>query len=407
MADAFSQGVQLIVFPEYGLTGAAFNSRDEILPYLEEIPATGGYISLLNESAALQRASALAAQYQMYMVLDLGEIEYCTAQTENCPDDGRFQYNTAVVFDNAGKLVTKYRKTHLYYEDYFNPGPGMPVFFEFRNTRIGLLICFDLQFRKPQYDLYAAGVNVLAFPTWWENSKPFTAPQIQQSSTFVHDTVLMAANAGNGCKNSGSGFYRSGAVLDYFFNPAPVNHDTLLVTDITAPAKMGATRQRPAPAVTNTCPMLPLAKVGSHTMFTSVPGATVTAQASWFKFSCTASLHTTANSKPQAYTLVAYSGPYPAVTSDMSAQLCAVIACRNPNCSGQRWDDPMPEADVDNLVVHGSYKDNVMMYPQLSTAWLGLYPDLEPLISVNGTAVWTNDGAVLERLAVMLLMGIM
>eukprot|EP01105_Mastigella_eilhardi_P025572 TRINITY_DN69_c0_g2_i1.p1 TRINITY_DN69_c0_g2~~TRINITY_DN69_c0_g2_i1.p1 ORF type:complete len:417 (-),score=58.87 TRINITY_DN69_c0_g2_i1:268-1353(-) len=195
MADAFSQGVQLIVFPEYGLTGAAFNSRDEILPYLEEIPATGGYISLLNESAALQRASALAAQYQMYMVLDLGEIEYCTAQTENCPDDGRFQYNTAVVFDNAGKLVTKYRKTHLYYEDYFNPGPGMPVFFEFRNTRIGLLICFDLQFRKPQYDLYAAGVNVLAFPTWWENSKPFTAPQAQafflpRWSHFTDPTVI-------------------------------------------------------------------------------------------------------------------------------------------------------------------------------------------------------------------------
>ena len=39
---ATTQGVQIIVFPEYGLFSDNFESRDSIYPYLEQIPSVSG-----------------------------------------------------------------------------------------------------------------------------------------------------------------------------------------------------------------------------------------------------------------------------------------------------------------------------------------------------------------------------
>jgi predicted amidohydrolase len=61
---------------------------------------------------------------------------------------GRF-YNTFTVFDHSGSLLGAYRKIHLFEllneKDYLDPGNEM-VTFEYRSTKIGLAICYDLRF---------------------------------------------------------------------------------------------------------------------------------------------------------------------------------------------------------------------------------------------------------------------
>src|SRR5205823_7914270 len=75
-------------------------------------------------------------------------------------------YNPAVVIENDGTVVGKYRKTHIphvgpcFWEKfYFKPGNlGYPVW----NTsvgRVGLLICYDRHFPEPARELGLKGAS--------------------------------------------------------------------------------------------------------------------------------------------------------------------------------------------------------------------------------------------------------
>lgn len=109
--EAQGEYVDIILFPEDGLYGASFYTRDEILPYLEFIPDVDNdnYVNPCDElstiSPILSRASCIAKMYNITMGLDMGEIKLCDKDTDsNCPSDNRYQYNTLVVFASSGDV---------------------------------------------------------------------------------------------------------------------------------------------------------------------------------------------------------------------------------------------------------------------------------------------------------------
>jgi predicted amidohydrolase len=77
-------------------------------------------------------------------------------------------YNTAVLIDRKGELAGTYRKTHLPREESeggITPGDSYPVF-DTDFGRVGLMICWDLQFPEPARAMALQGAEVILLPIW-------------------------------------------------------------------------------------------------------------------------------------------------------------------------------------------------------------------------------------------------
>ncbi|KAN0032159.1 hypothetical protein ACTFIV_006035 [Dictyostelium citrinum] len=240
---AKSQGAQIIVFPEYGLLGGAFATRDEVLPYLEVIPdphqSSQPIIPCNNEDfdnrTILQSLSCIAIENSIVLVADMGDVQYCdnsTSSNDNCPTDGRFQYNTQVSFSEKGELLAKYHKSHLYGEPYFNPStPPDPVIFSTNfNVTFGMFICFDILFEEPQKTLIEKyGIHNLVYSTEWVNVNYAYARGVQESWSKIYSANVLAANIGATSAISGSGIYSNGNFINTYQNPTTKPANKLLV----------------------------------------------------------------------------------------------------------------------------------------------------------------------------------
>jgi N-carbamoylputrescine amidase len=124
---AVSQRADLIVLPELATTGYSFNSRAEAYAHAEEVPM----------GSTVQAWETFSRKHRVYIVGCLPER------------DGVQLFDTAVLVGPDG-YIGKYRKTHLWNEEklFFTPGNlGYPVF-ETKLGRIGLLVCWDIWFRR-------------------------------------------------------------------------------------------------------------------------------------------------------------------------------------------------------------------------------------------------------------------
>lgn len=101
----------------------------------------------------------LAQKHRFYMVAGIYEREE------------KLVYNTAVLVGRDGKLVGKYRKVCLPYEEIdegITPGQDYPVF-QTDFGRVGMMICWDVHFPEVARHLAAQKAELLLLPIWGGN----------------------------------------------------------------------------------------------------------------------------------------------------------------------------------------------------------------------------------------------
>lgn len=224
-----SQNANIIVFPEYGLTGFGY-TRESFRPFLENIPDPKKVSwnacqdpQANSSSPILHRLSCLAKTYNMYLVANMGDIKPCNKNTdEHCPTDGRYQYNTNVVFDNEGKLVARYHKQHPFLNEMkVVDRPLVPEYITFETPfgKFGTFICFDALFHDPAVPLVTKyKVDHIVFPTAWFDVLPlFAAIGFHGSWGRGMEVNFLAANTHvPQFLNTGSGIYSPTGAKKYF-----------------------------------------------------------------------------------------------------------------------------------------------------------------------------------------------
>jgi len=85
--------------------------------------------------------------------------------------DGIDIFNTAILVDRDGEVVGKYRKVYLPREEIeggLTPGNDYPVF-ETDFGKVGMMICWDLQYADPARGLALGGAELILTPIWGGN----------------------------------------------------------------------------------------------------------------------------------------------------------------------------------------------------------------------------------------------
>jgi len=397
MKEAASQGVQIILFNEYGLYGTFGGdpTRNKVYPYLEQIPDPSGSKinpctnSSFSDRPVLQRASCLARQYKMVMVLNMGDIQPCTIRP--CPPGQRYQYNTLIALSESGEILAKYHKMHLFFEKQFDTPstPDITYFDTSFGVRFGLAICFDLMYEQPGVDLVKQGIKDILFSSWWFNQPPLvTGQQYQQAWSRQFGVNMLASGSGQSWTTSGSGIYSKGEVLTAYFNPTTLGQDKLLVATIPI---LNIDEPRNIPTTFLAHKALP-----PHdpviTQFTATPGKTASVDAIDGTLHCNAQYTINAHTSAASYALVAYAGPY----SDFYyEEICCLVHCftQDANCYDPTFfsiDGLWASTVFDMFKVSGTFSQGITLFGLVGTNESQLIPPNQ--YNVIGSALQSSSG---------------
>ncbi|XP_064090570.1 pantetheinase-like [Macrobrachium nipponense] len=232
-ADAKSQGADIIIAPEYGLTGLEMHilRPKELFSLMQYVPDPGLSVVPCTTPVdppnvvAVQDLSCSAKENAMYIVVDVAEASPCSPDVRNpfnntldtsrdCPKSGYIYYNTQVVFDRSGAVIARYRKQNLFMEPQFQSGLDpveSAIFTTDFNVTFTLQICFDICFANPglkniaKYDIYD-----VAMSTAWVDVLPFfLAPSVQNAWSRSLGVNLLVSGYHNPEKSKlGSGIYQ-------------------------------------------------------------------------------------------------------------------------------------------------------------------------------------------------------
>ncbi|XP_052327760.1 biotinidase-like [Oncorhynchus keta] len=229
-ARAAEQGAQIIVFPEDGLQGFNF-SRLSISAYLETIPDPQS--EDWNPCTQTDRHT----HTEVCTEPDPERItQSYTWSHPTCPPDGRWQFNTDVVFRWDGSLAARYHKHNLYFEKAFDAPPTLEVvtFDTPFAGRFGVFTCFDILFHDPTVRLLEQGVRQMVYPTAWMNQLPLlSAVQFQRAFSLGANTTLLAANIrADSLGMTGSGIFTPGTAIYHHARAGQPEEGRLLVLRI-------------------------------------------------------------------------------------------------------------------------------------------------------------------------------
>ncbi len=176
--EAVARESQVIVLPELASSGYVFRDADEARALSEPV-----------DGPTVEEWSELAYRHNVVVVGGICEQD----------SDGLLR-NSAVLIDRGG-LRAIYRKAHLWHaeRDVFVPGDQRPPVLETPHGRIGILICYDLEFPEWVRLVALGGADLLASPTNWpRESRPPGERPVEvvrvQANASINRTFCAAAD---------------------------------------------------------------------------------------------------------------------------------------------------------------------------------------------------------------------
>jgi len=110
---------------------------------------------------------------------------------------GELLYNTAILVDERGEVLLRYRKTHLFGEldrRYFTAGDDMVVLAELHGVRIAVLICYDVEFPETVRAAAGRGAHLIAVPTAQMTPFEFVAEQVVRARAWENQVYVAYIN---------------------------------------------------------------------------------------------------------------------------------------------------------------------------------------------------------------------
>lgn len=139
--EASARGARLIITPEAFATGYDVAGLADLAQ-----PADGDW---QREIAEIAVEADIAILY--------GHPERC----------GDAVFNSATLTERDGRVLARHHKTHLYGEvdQIYTPGSSLDALADIDGIRIGVLICYDVEFPETVRALALAGADLIAVPT--------------------------------------------------------------------------------------------------------------------------------------------------------------------------------------------------------------------------------------------------
>ncbi|MFI1886439.1 carbon-nitrogen hydrolase family protein [Streptomyces jumonjinensis] len=175
-ARASAAGAGLLVTPEMFLTGYAIGDRVPELAEAADGPAAGA-------------VAEIAVRHGLAIVY--GYPERDTA------DGGERIFNSAQLIGPGGDRLANYRKTHLFgcfEQRWFTPGEQPVVQAELDGVRIGMLICYDVEFPENVRAHALAGTDLLLVPTAQMHPFQFVAESLVPVRAFESQMYIAYVN---------------------------------------------------------------------------------------------------------------------------------------------------------------------------------------------------------------------
>jgi 5-aminopentanamidase len=196
IAASATAGADIIVLPELVLSGYMFNSPEEA----RELAVTPDDAIFGEWADAAGDARLVVGGFP-----ELGE-------------DGRL-YNSAAILDRDG-IVAVYRKVHLWDKEkpIFTPGSQAPPVIDTPVGRIGVLICYDLEFPEITRGIALGGADLIAAPTNWpyeERPEGERAPAVTIARAAARTSRIPVACCDRSGTERGQAWNQGSSIIDY------------------------------------------------------------------------------------------------------------------------------------------------------------------------------------------------
>ena len=147
---------RLICFPEFQMAFSSAKQSSKQLTNVAESAENGDFIVKLCSAARTCKIDIVATIYEKSDELSFKRV-----------------YDTAVLINNKGNIISRYRKVHLYDALGFKEslklmaGNSIEQPSETSTGTIGLMICYDIRFPEISRILAVQGAEILAAPSAW------------------------------------------------------------------------------------------------------------------------------------------------------------------------------------------------------------------------------------------------